>query len=438
MMAKQPTLLFVDDEPNILRSLRRTFRGLEYEILLANSGAEGLKILADGPVDLIISDMRMPEMDGAQFLAKVYEKYPDTIRILLTGYADIKSTVDAVNKGGIHKYLNKPWDDAEIKSTVEQALDLLFIKRERDELLIVVQKQNLQLTDLNKNLENKVAERTKDLIKAMESVNQTNNELKASYINIVKTFSSLIEMKKLLRKTSSRAVSELAKLIAHEMELKNEDIQTIMIAAMLYKVGKVTLRDDLLRTPFMDLDNKYMQEFLQHAVVGQGILMGISALQAAARMIRHQHERFDGKGFPDNLQGSAISPAQSCLIIAIEYYELMAGNIYHVKMSPPDAVDWIVQGAGKRFSPDVVVAFQMAIDAQITKQANQEVECPVSGLENGMILSRDVITDGGMLILSKGQVLDGLTIEKLIQYEQSLKCGLKAWVNPNKTRYVDG
>jgi response regulator RpfG family c-di-GMP phosphodiesterase len=437
-MTKRPTLLFVDDEPNILRSLRRTFRGLEYEILLANSGAEGLAILAKSHVDLIVSDMRMPKMDGAQFLAKVYEKYPDTIRILLTGYADMQSTVDAVNKGGIHKYLNKPWDDTEIKETVSQALELLFIKRERDELLIVVQKQNLQLTDMNKNLEVKVAERTKELVKAMDAINASNTELKSSYINIVKTFSSLIEMKKLLRKTSSRAVSELAKLIAHEMELKNEDIQTIMIAAMLYKVGKVTLRDDLLRTPFMDLDKKYMQEFLQHAVVGQGILMGISALQSAARLIRHQHERFDGKGFPDNLQGSAISAAQSCLIIAIEYYELIAGNVYHVKMSPPDAVDWIVQGAGKRFSPDVVVAFQMAIETLIANQANQEVECPVAGLENGMILSRDVITKGGMLLLSKGQVLDGLTIEKLAQYEKSLKCGLKAWVNANKIRELDG
>jgi response regulator RpfG family c-di-GMP phosphodiesterase len=437
-MAKQPILLFVDDEPNILRSLRRTFRGLEYEILLANSGAEGLKMLAKGHVDLIISDMRMPEMDGAQFLATVYEKYPDTVRILLTGYADIKSTVDAVNKGGIHKYLNKPWDDNEIKQTVAQALELQSIRRERDDLLIVVQKQNLQLTDLNKNLEKKVADRTKDLVKAMESVNDANKELKSSYINIVKTFSSLIEMKKVLRKTSSRAVSELAKLIAHEMELKNEDVQTIMIAAMLYKVGKVTLGDGILGTPFMELDKKYMQDFLQHAIVGQGILMGIVPLQAAARLIRHQHERFDGKGFPDNLQGSAISAPQSCLIIAIEYYELMAGNIYHVKMPPSDAAEWIIQGAGKRFSPDVVVAFQMAIEKLAENQANQEVECPVSGLENGMILSRDVITQGGMLLLSKGQVLDGLTIEKLVQYEQSVKCGLNAWVNANKVRHLDG
>ncbi|QKQ27199.1 response regulator [Candidatus Reidiella endopervernicosa] len=108
------TLLFVDDEPNIVSSLRRLFRPLGYKILTANNGEEGLAVLEQNSVYLVISDMRMPVMDGATFLAKAAERWPDTMRILLTGYADMESTISAINQGKIYKYFSKPWEDNDI------------------------------------------------------------------------------------------------------------------------------------------------------------------------------------------------------------------------------------------------------------------------------------------------------------------------------------
>src|SRR5574343_1257833 len=93
------TILCVDDPPNILSSLRRLFRNTDYDVLLATSAAEGLELLQQQPVNLVISDMRMPEMDGAQFLEIVRERWPQNIRILLTGYADVSSTIAAINRG---------------------------------------------------------------------------------------------------------------------------------------------------------------------------------------------------------------------------------------------------------------------------------------------------------------------------------------------------
>ena len=109
------SLLIVDDEENILNAMRRLFRPLGYSIFLANSGVEGLKILEQEYVDLVISDMRMPEMDGAAFLEQVSLRWPDTIRILLTGYADVTKTIDAINKGRIYKYISKPWEENDLK-----------------------------------------------------------------------------------------------------------------------------------------------------------------------------------------------------------------------------------------------------------------------------------------------------------------------------------
>jgi response regulator RpfG family c-di-GMP phosphodiesterase len=103
--AAAPTLLCVDDEPNILSSLRRLFRPAGYRVLLAESGAQGLEVLEKEAVDLVISDMRMPEMNGAQFLAQVRARWPDTMRLLLTGYSDIQSIQDAINCGEIYRYI---------------------------------------------------------------------------------------------------------------------------------------------------------------------------------------------------------------------------------------------------------------------------------------------------------------------------------------------
>ncbi|MGE5622881.1 MAG: response regulator, partial [Bacillota bacterium] len=111
---KTARILFVDDEQNILASLRRLFRTQGFQVMTADSAKAGLSMLETEAVDLVISDMRMPEMDGARFLEQVRRRWPDTIRILLTGYSDIQSIMDAINRGEIYRYITKPWDDNDI------------------------------------------------------------------------------------------------------------------------------------------------------------------------------------------------------------------------------------------------------------------------------------------------------------------------------------
>ena len=116
--ARPARLLFVDDEPSILSALKRAFRGKGYEIRSATSAAEGLALLDQEPADLVLSDMRMPEMDGAEFLERVFSRWPDTKRVLLTGYADAGATVAAINRGKIWRYIAKPWHDDDLILTV--------------------------------------------------------------------------------------------------------------------------------------------------------------------------------------------------------------------------------------------------------------------------------------------------------------------------------
>ena len=122
-MSSPATLLLVDDEVNILKALTRLLRPAGYQLLTAENGAEALTLLARQPVDLVLSDMRMPVMDGAVFLARVREHWPETMRLLLTGHADMQQTVQAINQGEIYRYIAKPWSDQELLLTVQQALE---------------------------------------------------------------------------------------------------------------------------------------------------------------------------------------------------------------------------------------------------------------------------------------------------------------------------
>ena len=122
MSDKKIDLLYVDDEENNLISFKATFR-LKYNVMIAISAAEAMKILEKKPVEIIITDQRMPNMTGIEFLEKVLEKYPDPVRILLTGFTDMSAIIDAVNKGKIYHYLTKPWKEEVLDETIQKAYD---------------------------------------------------------------------------------------------------------------------------------------------------------------------------------------------------------------------------------------------------------------------------------------------------------------------------
>ncbi len=139
------TLLLVDDEEGIIASLFRLLRRDGYTILRANSGQEGLALLAQHKVGVIISDQRMPGMTGTEFLGKVKELYPDTVRIVLSGYTELNSVTDAINRGAIYKFLTKPWEDDLLRANVEEAFHRYEMKMENARLAGELREANEEL-----------------------------------------------------------------------------------------------------------------------------------------------------------------------------------------------------------------------------------------------------------------------------------------------------
>jgi signal transduction histidine kinase len=165
---KRGQLLIVDDESEILKALRRQFRR-NYDIHLANSGEEGYQIMVENPIQVIISDQRMPGMTGSDFFEKVSEEFPDAIRLLLTSYADINAVIAAINEGHVFRYITKPWDPVELDTTVQQAF-------ERYNLIVQNRRLLKELQESNALLEQRVKERTVKLAEANEKLVDLNKQ----------------------------------------------------------------------------------------------------------------------------------------------------------------------------------------------------------------------------------------------------------------------
>lgn len=173
MSKRNPIVLCVDDETNVLRSMRRDLRDEPIEVLLVGGGREALDKLINTEVAVVVSDMKMPEMTGADFLSQVREIWPDAYRILLTGYADLETVTSAVNQGGIHRYLTKPWDKEILRSAVREGVDWNRLLKENARLQSELAKRNDELERLNESLEQKVLDRTKELEVAHRELSQS-------------------------------------------------------------------------------------------------------------------------------------------------------------------------------------------------------------------------------------------------------------------------
>lgn len=409
-------ILCVDDEPSILSALRRVFRPHGHQVFIANSGREGLELLEREPVDLVISDMRMPEMDGARFLEQVRERWPDTKRILLTGFADIESTVAAINRGKIWCYIAKPWNDQELVATVEQALEHRRLAAENAHLNELTQRQNDELKELNASLEQKVVERTAQLADALKSVETAHGQLRQAFLATVQMFSGLVELRGGKLAGHSRRVADTARRLSEQMNLSEAEQQSIFLAALLHDIGKIGLPDKLLNSPFNSLTQQERKEMMTHPLKGQQLLMAVEQLAEAAILVRHHHELFNGKGYPDQLVGLAIPLGARILALANDYDALQCGTLTLHEHTQIEAQQLIQKERGLRYDPAVVDTF-FAMLIEEAKKHPQELSLRVAQLKSGMVLSRDLLHRDGYILLPKGRTLNGETITRLAALE---------------------
>ncbi len=272
----QVTILLVDDEPSILSALRRLFRPQGYRILMAEGGAAALELAATDTIDLVISDMRMPQMDGAQFLQRMRSLQPDAMRILLTGYADINSTIAAINGGEIHRYIAKPWDDNDIVLVVREALARRQLEMRNRQLAEIVQKQNDELLGLNAGLEDRVRQRTAEIEQINDMLTVAYDELKSNFMLSMQIFAGLMELRHNGMSGQSRRVAALARRTCVHLKLDERLSHDIHVAALLHNIGKIGFPDSLLNRPISTLNSEDVARYRKHPLNAETALMPLA------------------------------------------------------------------------------------------------------------------------------------------------------------------
>ncbi len=427
---EKASLLFVDDEKNILSSLKRLFRSEGYTIHLANSGAEGLDILTTHKINLVISDMRMPEMNGAEFLEKVATTWPAVTRILLTGYSEVSSTIDAVNKGNIYKYISKPWEDNDIKLTVKHALEAQAIEIERDKLLALTQRQNEELKDFNSKLEDMVKTRTAELDQTMAMLERAYETLKDSYSTTIQVFSNLIELREDNLQSHSKQVAQQAYDLALTVGMTDDTAKQISFAGLLRNIGKIGFADSINRKSVDDMTPTEAIQYKKHPILGSSILMALEPLQTAASLIHGYCEQYDGHGYPDQLAGENIPLGCRILNVVSDFHALQTGTLIPKKLDTEQARDYLLSQRGKRYDPNIVNAFiNELIKNEQHDNIQKETLISAHQLKINMKLARDLVTKDGILLLSEGHLLGEHMIKQINKLEKSLDETLQIYIH---------
>jgi response regulator RpfG family c-di-GMP phosphodiesterase len=416
------TLLLVDDEENITRSLQRTLRTLPYRIFTAQDAAVALEIMENEAIDLVISDSRMPDMDGPTLLTEIQQRWPDTMRVMLTGHTDITATIKAINEGRIYRYISKPWDDAVLCSAIEQALAYKGLKSEREQLLRLTHEQNTALQAANETLELRVQERTAELAKASESLRQAHDELQRSYVTATEVFSSVISQRLPPERQTNKEVIALVRAYSKVRELPRKLADDLAMAAALYNIGKLTWPDALILLPYDRLKRDDRERYRDYPRIGERLLMALEPAQEAATFIRHHQERWDGDGFPDRLAGPSIPLGSRILKMAVDFVEMQRGMVLSRTLSRDDVLASMPQYAGRLYDPLLCAEFIEV--ARRVGAADEEFDETVLTMETltvapDMIIARDLHAASGMLLLKQGKVLTESLIEKLRAFEDN-------------------
>ena len=329
MMDKKYNILLVDDEEDNLALLYRTLRGA-YNLEKTTSPLHALEILKEKHFELVISDHKMPEMDGVEFLKHVQVHYPSTMRILLTAYSDANILIDAINYAKIYRYVKKPFNPEELQLIVSSALEYYQLKYDNDKLI---------------------------------------NDLKELFSGTIKAIMEALDAKDSYTSGRSKRITYYSIIVAKQLGLSTIDTGKVELAGMLHDIGMIGVSDEILYK-IDALSQEEYDEIKKHITYSVKILEDIKQLKDVVEIIKYHHEKYDGTGYPYGVKGEDIPLGSRIIAVADAFDSIISNRIYRNKIELQDALNEIKKGALTQFDPVVVKAFEdsfYAISAAVSE-----------------------------------------------------------------------
>jgi putative two-component system response regulator len=327
MARKEEEILIVDDEETIRSLLHQELSGEGYHCKEAGSAGQALDELRNNVVALVLLDIKMPGKSGTELLPEIKASYPDTAVVMATAITDTSTAIQCM-KQGAYDYITKPFNLDEVILGVDRALE----KRRLE----------LENRDYQQHLEQKVEEQAK--------------KIRASFLSAITALAYALEAKDKYTSGHSQRVAETSVAIAKELGMPQDSIDKIRLAGLVHDIGKIGVRESVLNKPCRLTDEEF-NHIKSHCEIGEHILTPIVEDEEILKAVRHHHERYDGRGYPDGLSGKQIPLGARILAVADTYDAMTSERPYREAMSAEATYTEIERGKGTQFDPEVVDAF---------------------------------------------------------------------------------
>lgn len=315
-------ILLVDDEEDNLALLYRTLRG-SYNLERTTSPLKALEMMKEMDFQLVISDHKMPEMDGVEFLKRIQLMKPPVMRILLTAYSDANILIDAINYAKIYRYIKKPFNPDELQLIVSSALEYFQLKHDHDILIA---------------------------------------DLKELFSGTIKAIMEALDAKDSYTSGRSKRITFYSVKIAQQLGLTAIETGKIELAGMLHDIGMIGVSDDILYK-IDTLNQEEYDEIKKHITYSVKILEDIKQLKDVVEIIKYHHEKHDGTGYPFGIKGEDIPIGSRIIAVADAFDSVISNRIYRNKIEMTEAMNKIKETSGSQFDPVVVKAFEDCFEA---------------------------------------------------------------------------
>ncbi|MBZ0265166.1 response regulator [bacterium] len=403
-------LVFLDDEPNILNALQRVFFDDGFMIETFTDPTEALSFIQENDVQLVISDQRMPAISGAKFLEKVKYTRPETIRIILTGFSDIESAIEGINKGHIYKFIAKPWEDQQLHSTVQRALEYYDLTKQNETLVEQIKLKNDELESWNEKLNQQVSERTSLLLKKNVELSQFNQSLLSTVTGIARFCVSFITNLDDSLGMKSRRLHLWATRLGNSLHISHNEYSRLEIATLFSTLGATSYLKST-STKVKDLSHSLSRDQLHlMSKLSELKILEIQELEAIADIFNHQFEHWDGTGIPAGLNGDQIPLESQILALCNEIYS-------YIKSGGRTELDSITIHfaplSGNRFDPKLIEKLLHVASHEFDFFRLPCRTIKLADLAEGMVLNQDLKATTGEVLLTHGIKLSQPQIERL-------------------------
>ncbi len=404
--SKSREILVLDDDTVVLAALKETLERERYNVHAFSEANEALAALDAHTFATIISDQRMPEMTGLEFLDKCKQKQPNASRILITGVLTLNTVIEAVNRGEIFRFLAKPWIREELLATVDNAVQRYALVEANERLSSDTLELNDKLVKANSALEEKI----RQLEQQASDLESTNQALEEHFNHSLEICFRLIEAFHPILGEQTKAVVSICKEIAKSELLSERESEVLKVSSWLYNLGRIGLPRELLTKSLNDPQSIDEQErILLHLypVYGQTLAGLVGALEEVGLAIRAHRERFDGRGYPDGYSREMISVPARHLAIAVAFVESA--------LPRDEALEFIIRDSGKSFHPEAVRLFMKS--SNLSTLPKKVRELTLAELEPGMVLAKGIYSPSGLLLIPEEERLTHSIIKKIKEHD---------------------